>query len=368
MRCHVLAVAGALFLILSLLSALALAHEKPWEKEWNRVLEAARKEGKVRVAGSPDPVMKNAIVPMFQDRFGIPVEFIAGRSSQIAARVRTERTAGVYTVDVFMAGGNTTVDVLYPEKMIDPLKPLLILPEVVDPSKWKRGKLWFIDLEEQFILRVFSSVEHTLHVNAEFVRPEEIQSAKDLLNPKWKGKISAEDPTTTGSGAARATIFYRQFGEEFVKRLYLDQNVTYSRERRQLADWLARGTHPICLNCRDEDVALFRKEGFKILEIYDLSDMRGTINAQPWLLTVGNKAPHPNAARIFVNWIASKDALETYSRGYGAATVRSDVDESFLKPESVPRPGKSYFDDTEWKWLTTGSNEARQRVAKLLKK
>jgi iron(III) transport system substrate-binding protein len=266
-----------------------------------------------------------------------------------------------------MPGGNTTADVLYPEKMIDPLKPMLTLPEVVDPSKWKRGKLWFIDPEEKFVLRVFASLEHILHINHDHVNADEIRSAKDLLNPKWRGKISAEDPTTTGSGAAKASLFYRQFGEEFFKKLYIDQKPVFSRGRRQLADWLARGTYPICLNCRDNDVAPLRKEGFKISEIYELSDVQGTMNAQPWLLAIASKAPHPNAARLFANWMASKEGLEIYSRGYGAATLRRDIDESFLKPESIPKPGVTYFDDSEWQWLVTGSNEMRQRIAKLLK-
>ena len=67
------------------------AQTKASDKEWAAVVEAAKKEGKVVVAGSPDPVMRNEIIPKFTARFGIPVEFVAGRSSQIVARVKTER-------------------------------------------------------------------------------------------------------------------------------------------------------------------------------------------------------------------------------------------------------------------------------------
>lgn len=357
-----------ILLLLLVISVVPLwAQEQGREQEWNRILAAAKREGRVVVAGSPDPVMRSEILPKFQARFGIPVEFIAGRSSEMAARVRTERLAGVYSIDVFMAGGNTTADVLYPEKLIDPLRPLLVLPEVVDGAKWKNGKPWFVDPEEKYVLRVFSSVYSIFHINTEHVKPVEIRSAKDLLDPRWRGKIAAEEPTTTGSGAAKAVIFYRQFGEEFVKRLYVDQKPVFSRERRQFTDWLARGTYPICLNCREDDVEPLRKEGYKFLEIFELPDMRGTINGQPWFLTVANRAPHPHAAQVFANWIATKEALEPYSRSTSNATLRKDVDESFLKPESVPRPGGNYFDDAEWSWLAKGSNEARQNVGKLLR-
>ena len=138
---------------------------------------------------------------------------------------------------------------------------------------------------------------------------------KDLLNPKWRGKISTEDPTTTGSGANMAARLYSQIGEEFVKQLYIDQKTVRTRERRQMTDWLARGTQPICLNCREDDVRPLVKEGFKILEIFEMNgiprfDQRFAMDAH-----VANKAPHPKAAQVFANWILSKEGLETYAQG-----------------------------------------------------
>jgi iron(III) transport system substrate-binding protein len=187
-----------MFLLL-LLAPTAFAQQKGSEKEWNETLAAAKKEGRVAVAGSPDPVMRNEVIPKFTSRFGIQVEFIAGRASQYIAKVQTERSAGIYSVDIFMTGVDSTVNTLYPEKLIDPLRPLMILPEVVDPSKWKTGKLWFIDPEQRFVLRVFRSVTGLFFYNADHVKAEEVRSSKDLLNPKWRGKISTDDPMVAGT-------------------------------------------------------------------------------------------------------------------------------------------------------------------------
>ena len=148
--------------------------------------------------------MRNDVIPKFKERYGIPIEFIAGRSSEITARVKTERGSGIYSVDVYLAGPDTTATTLYGEKLIDPLKPLLIMPEVIDGTKWKQGKIWFADPEERFVARAFSSVATLLFINTDQVKPEELRAAKDLLNTKWRGKISTEDPTTTGSGANAA--------------------------------------------------------------------------------------------------------------------------------------------------------------------
>ena len=209
-----------------------LAQTKGSDKEWQDILNAAKKEGKVVVAGSPDPVMRNEVIPKFTARYGIPIEFIAGRSSQIVSRVQTERSAGIFNVDVYLSGPDTTANTLYGEKLVDPLKPLLILPEIVDGGKWKQGKLWFIDPEERYVVRAFSSVASLFFINADVVKPEEMRAAKDLLNPKWKGKISAEDPSTIGAGSNQAARFYFELGEDFVRKLYIDQQPTGSREAR----------------------------------------------------------------------------------------------------------------------------------------
>src|SRR5688572_14510110 len=132
-----------LVLFLILFTSQAFAQSKDWEADWKQTLAGAKKEGRVVVVGSPDPVMRRDVIPKFTARFGIPVEFVSGRSGEIAARLRTEQQAGVYAVDVFMVGIGTLTRTLYPEKMLQPLKPLLVTPEITDPSKWKKGKLWF---------------------------------------------------------------------------------------------------------------------------------------------------------------------------------------------------------------------------------
>jgi iron(III) transport system substrate-binding protein len=343
------------------------AQTKASEKEWATLVDAAKKEGKVVVAGSPDPVMRNEIIPKFKERYGIGVELLAGRSSEITARVKTERASGIYSVDVYLAGPDTTAVTLYGEKLIDPLRPLLVMPEVIDGTKWKSGKVWFADPEERFAARPFSSVATFLFINTEHVKPEEMRSAKDLLNPKWRGKISAEDPTTTGSGSNSAARFYHDLGEDFVRKLYIEQKTVRTRERRQMSDWLARGTQPICLNCREDDVRPLVKDGFKIVEIFELSDMPGSINGSPWMLTIANRPPNPKAAQLFANWILSREGLGIYARGYGSVSMRTYIDESNLNPGNLPKKNVKYFDDTDWNWIVTGRHEYREKVWQVLK-
>jgi ABC-type Fe3+ transport system substrate-binding protein len=85
------------------------------------------------------------------------------------------------------------------------------------------------------------------------------------------------------------------------------------------------------------------------------------------MLSLADKAPHPKAAQVFANWFLSKEGLEIYSRGYGAAALGNDIDESSLNPGNLPKKGVNYFDDSEWKWVVGGRHENREKVWKLLK-
>jgi iron(III) transport system substrate-binding protein len=359
---------AALLMLLGFACA-SMAQSADWQKTWDETLTAAKREGKVVVVGSPHPEMRNEVIPKFTARFGIPVDFIAGKSAENVERVRIERASGLFSADVFMMGASTSLNALYAEKIIDPLEPLLLLPEVTDGTKWKGGKAPFIDPDGRYILRPFSTIDTLVFINTDYVKPEEIRSVEDLLNPKWKGRISTEDPTIdSGSGGNKAANFYSQLGPEFVRRLYVDQKPVISRNRRQFADWLARGTYPICLTCRVDDTRPLQRAGFKIATIYELAGLRSRVNSTPFTLTVANKAPHPNAARLFINWLAGHEGVEIYARGDDAATLRTDIDESFLDPAAVPRPGVSYPDDADPAWRSAGKLEIGSKIRAMLKK
>src|SRR5689334_24397684 len=128
-----------------LLSAMgALAQTGDWKKTWDETLAAARKEGKVAVIGSPDPVMRNEVIPAFEKRYpGIKIDYLAGRSADLVERIKLERGSGIYSTDVYLSGPDTQYNILHAEKLIDPLDQFLILPEVRDGKNWKTGKPWY---------------------------------------------------------------------------------------------------------------------------------------------------------------------------------------------------------------------------------
>jgi iron(III) transport system substrate-binding protein len=357
---------GIFALALALLWPLAAAAQEGKQSSWDEILAAARKEGKVVVLGPPNADMRRELPTAFKARYGIALEYLGGRNAEAGARLRAERAAGVYSIDAVLSGIDSMTSIFYREKMLDPLRPVLMLPEVLDGSKWKKGKLWFSDPEEQFVLRLANSVSNMFHINTSQVKPGDLKSAQDLLDPKWKGRIALEDPVATGSGSGHAAHLYLQLGGDFIRKLYIDQKPMISRDNRFLTDALARGTHAIVLGAEDSEVDKMAKEGMPLGLLQGFPDLYSEISSGTSLMALMKNAPHPNAAKVFVNWMASKEAAEIYSRARGAASTRSDIDESHLPPEVIPKPGVKYFDNHDWEYAVTRKEEARQRVREIV--
>ena len=205
--------------------------------------------------------------------------------------------------------------------MLQPLRPVLILPEVLDGQNWKKGKLWFSDPEGQYILRLSNTVTTMFPHQHAGSEAGQLRSVKDLLDPKWKGKIALQDPTISGSGSNQAAHLYYQHGEDFVRRLYVEQKPMISRDTRQITDGLARGAYPITLGAEDAEVAARKHLPLAILHC--LADLYGEVSASFGQVGIIDSAPHPNAARVFANWIASKEGGEVFNRAMGTAPTRA---------------------------------------------
>src|SRR5215469_9052395 len=90
-------------LISIVLAPTALAQSPDWKNSWDELVAAARKEGKVVVSGPPSQQLRQAMPAAFRDRFGVTIEYLGGRGNDIATRLRTERRAGINTVDAILA-------------------------------------------------------------------------------------------------------------------------------------------------------------------------------------------------------------------------------------------------------------------------
>jgi iron(III) transport system substrate-binding protein len=255
----------------------------------------------------------------------------------------------------------------YPQRLFDPIAPAIVHPEVLDPTKWVSRRVWFMDPDEQFILRLSNYQTMRVSVNTQYVRAEDLVSWKVLLDPRYRGKISADDPTIPGTGFNIAQYLLRMLGDDYVKQLYQDQQVRISREYRDMADSMARGIQPISLGIAFEYLERLKTDGFPIeVVLKDSPEAPGMTSAGAGLGVILSGAPHPNAARLLVNWMAMREGQVLWNRTRAQASVRTDVDNHWAPDYVVPAPGVEYFDSYEWHFVHEArSPEQMERMKRL---
>lgn len=348
-RKEIHAAAAVFLLTVALPSVGSAAGGKSWQAEWETTMKAAHKEGQVTIyafSGGPLLPIQSGV---FQKRFPeIKVVTVAGDP---VPRILAERRAGKYLADIAIGGSSTPRD-LYLAKALDSIKDAMILPEVLDESKWWQGRHRFIDPERKY---AFTFIGHpdtgSIYYNTNVVDSKEFHSFWNFLDPKWKGKMEARDIRAAGGGASAMRVFYYnpRLGSEFIRRVFSEMDITLFRDRRQGIDWLATGRFPICFFCSGTDIGIAKRQGLPVAEFGAMKEGIG-LSSSGGNLGLLNRGPHPNAVKVFINWFLSREGQLTVQREYSRAGVgysnslRTDIPKDMVPPESRLREGINYIE------------------------
>ena len=318
--------------------------------DWQKILAAAKKEGSVAVSGPPQ--LAEPFAKGFARDTGITVDYLGGEARTTASRVVREVRAGAVTIDVFLTGSAELPQVK--EGLFDDEKSRLLLPGVTDPKNWNGGALKWVDNTQKFMLQAQAYISSVPMYDGNTVKPGEFANWKDLLKPQFKGKIVAYDPRSGGPGVQTAAYIGVQFGMDFVKSLYVGQEVVYSLDSRQMAEWVARGVDAIGLAIPAADYTTLHNAGITNLIAADPKDGPGTLTGGFSVIELPKGGPHPNAAIVFLNWYASAVGQEAYSHAMNTSTRRTDVAvDPSIPAFTVPKPGITYQDQYNEDWITT---------------
>jgi len=344
---RVLFIAFCLYFSSSYVRESAAAEKASWQVDWEKTVQAAKQEGQLFVYAAVGPYHPDIFTEFQKDYPDIKANVIHGHSSRISPRLLAERRAGKYLADVYM-GGPTSLYSFYRSKLFDPITSLLVLPEVSDPSKWWEGKHYYIDPESKFVFVNEGSVSgFTISYNTQLAKAEEFKSYWDLFNPKWKGRIVSLDAREPGFGASelRYVFYHPELGPDFIRRIFAEMNVVLSREHRQAIDWVASGKVALSVFGRDEFAAKAKAQGLPVdsinpNELKEMPRLRGSASA----ITFMSKAPHPNAAKVFVNWFLSRRGQSVYQETHGDRdSLRIDIPKDKV-PVGIRRvAGRRYF-------------------------
>jgi ABC-type Fe3+ transport system substrate-binding protein len=318
------------------------------ETEWETTLRAAEKEGEVAVfaAGYPH------VMEQFQRAYPRIklVLSVAPRGVDLLNRLMAERRAGKYLADIYTTGLGTHLQ-LYNAKALVPMPPAFVLPDVKDESGWFGSKHRWGDPEgkRSFVFEGYRGI--LLHYNTRLVTPADVSKINswwDLLNPKWKGKIAAYDPFIAGTGRNALWFFYKNpvLGPEFLKKLYGGMEVVIGPDQRLVVDWLANGKVAFCISCPGIPEA--KAHGLPV-EGATQSLKEGDFTPGGFgVVSLVSNHPHPDAAKVFLNWLLSRQGQitfqeTTFKAGEARNSLRIDIPKNTIPPEYLLKDGVQYW-------------------------
>ena len=303
-------------------------------QEWTDLIAAARAEGELAAVSGPSVADDSPWFAAFADYFGIGVDNFGGATGDVTARVAADRELGDYAFDIANQGGTGTRNFLGNE-WIEPALPMMIHPDFFNMEGWRIDFIPWVDSTQEFCLYYTLEAESNiaaLWYNTETVTQEEydnFNSFRNLLDPQWKGRIVIGDVGGGEAGSDRSTL-WAVLGEEWWDTLFREQDpiiVPYGSAREH-ADILARG---------DADFGMF-SSGDDALE--DAEEDGLPVTFMPKTLAEGapleliqracvmKNAPHPNAAKLFMNWIFTYEGGRVYNESNlrpGRAHLRDDA-------------------------------------------
>jgi ABC-type Fe3+ transport system substrate-binding protein len=130
-----------------------------------------------------------------------------------------------------------------------------------------------------------------------------------------------------------------------LKKLFGEMEVTFSRDMRQMIDWLGQGRFAFALFPAWTDTEKAGRIGLPVAMVNPKRMKEGfPVVSGRRAIMVLNPAPHPNAAKVFVNWLLSRAGQAAVERVLTYPSLRVDTPTKSLLPELlVPEKGKEFM-------------------------
>ena len=335
----------AILMAAALTASLAFAQD--WRVEWQKTVAAANKEGALNVYVAPSPAFREAVLGAWKKDYPeIQLTLNPLPGAQFHTRMKTERSTGKFLWDASVTGNSNNFP-LKDAGFVDPLLPELVDPEVNNPKVWGGWDQAFYDNEKKYVLGM-QVVLRQIFYNAKLLAPETVKAKgiEVLFDPALKGKILWLDPNLPGAGVALVYVLRKTLGDAKLKQFVQSGQVVFMRTPREIGERMSRELAAISIGPTPQAMLQpFEKAGVKI----DIRPLGNTPDLGTFVTNAGtglmvfNRRPHPNATRVFVNWILSQRIQTVISQAVIENSRRSDVPR-VVPPERSPVAGLTYLD------------------------
>ncbi|WP_311969402.1 extracellular solute-binding protein [Pseudomonas baltica] len=301
----------------------AVAHAE----DWNQVVAAAEKEGSLTLLGPAIQPYRQAI-EQFQAAYPkIRLEYTGITSPEFEARIRNERRVNRYLWDLTIQGfsGSAFTQQL-PEGWYDPIRALITQPAVLADNNWLGGfAAGFLDKQQAYVYAFQAGKQNNVNIDRSKVSEADLNKLEGLLDPKWKGKIAILDPRTRGSGHL-ITLLQTTLGSDKARQFLTQQQPVLASSNRQLQDWVAQGAYPITSGLSPSEIATLKDQGLaESVQALQTPPERTAWTPGWGAIALLHQAPHPNAAKVFVNWFLAQPAQADWAARGFVNSRRTDV-------------------------------------------
>ncbi|MGH7843982.1 MAG: ABC transporter substrate-binding protein [Candidatus Binatia bacterium] len=272
--------------------------------------EAGKKEGKVVIYGQGGEEWA-PIVKAFGKRYpGIQVEAQDMRGREAREKIIAEQGAKQFIADLVTSGEQTIAE-LRQGGFLEPYQS----PQLKHVYKNFLDQLGF---RNTYRVNVYG-----ITINTRVVPPvDEPKLWKDLLNPKFRGKIACQDPRGSGGGFGILSVLSNLYGIEFIRDL-AKQNIFFGARNSQLVTGLVRGEHGLMISSNWTDSA-FQRARTRGGPVKFIKPQEGVRIVEISFVLVKN-APHANAAKLFIDWLLSEEAQKLITQTLEYTPARKDV-------------------------------------------
>lgn len=327
--------AGGLVAIASLvLSGPVLAQD--WRAEWQKTVEEAN-GSELKLVVQPNPGFEQ-VIAVFKEKYpDIKVTYTNANPSAFAPRLITEQKNGLFAWDVWWSSASNMNFVALPADALEKVPDYLILPEVKDESKWQNPKYLYTSDRGPYVFVHTHYLQNLGYYNTDLVPGGELKSVQDMINPKLKGMIALRAPTRPHGGTQMLAAAYKIAGEDWLKTLFTDMEPVIVDNARQVTDGVIRGDFAVGIGTDNEVLnECLEAGGCQNIKLVPFNYMHSLA------ISIPKNPPNPAAAKVFVNWLLSKEGQDIFVREWGkvqdyaAHSMRKDVKPDPRQLDNIP--------------------------------